>query len=312
MNRHTSTLYHPILLIFMTYSPCQMKKKGINTLGLLDVKRVLSIGENIYWSSSLAINLKANAESLTKSLLVPHIPYRLDENRIILVLDGHLQFRLDLIEYNARSGDIAFIPQGSVVEIEMVSSDYTCQMITFAETPDGDAANEIDKPLILQNHHTASIYCSGLINSIFSIISSENGHPRSSKMVLHALVEYIKECALAHPAEESNTPRRAEQIHNRFLRLVQDNYATHRDAAWYADKLCISRHYLHNCISTASGKSVQQWISLAVIQQARYLLKYTDLPVYEIASQLGFSSHAFFTRYFKQKTATTPEAYRRE
>ncbi|MBQ2958342.1 MAG: AraC family transcriptional regulator [Alistipes sp.] len=29
-----------------------------------------------------------------------------------------------------------------------------------------------------------------------------------------------------------------------------------------------------------------------------------------MASELGFSSHAFFTRYFKQKTGVTPEAYR--
>lgn len=289
-----------------------MKNKEINTLGLSDVKRALTIGENIYWSSSIAINLKANAESLTKSLLVPHIPYCLDENRIILVQDGFLQFRLDLIEYKARRGDVAFVPKGSVVEIEMISADYKCQMVTFAETPDGDAANEFAMPLLLHNHHTAPINCSGLINSVFNIVSSENGHADSSKLLLQALVGYIKECSLASPIEKSNAPKRAEQIHNKFLLLVRENYAAHRDAGWYADKLCISRHYLHNCIRAASGKSVQQWISLAVIQRARYLLKYTDLPIYEIASQLGFTAHSFFTRYFRQKTGVTPEAYRRK
>lgn len=287
-----------------------MKNKEINTLGLPDVKRALTIGENIYWSGSIAINLKTNAESLSQSLLVPHIPYCLTENRIILMQDGLLQFRLDLMEYKARRGDIAFVPKGSVVEMEMISADCKCRMVTFAETPDGDAADEFALPLVLHNHHTASVNCSGLINSLFNIVSSENGHAGSSKLLLLALVEYIKECSSASPTEKPDTPKRAEQIHNKFLRLVRENYAAHRDAGWYADKLCISSHYLHHCIKAASGKSVQQWISLAVIQRARYLLKYTDLPVYEIASQLGFTAHSFFTRYFKQKTGVTPEAYR--
>lgn len=281
-------------------------------LGLSDVKRTLAIGENIFWNSHVAINLKANAETLTQSLLVPHIPYCLAENRIILVQSGRLRFRLDLIEYEAQRGDIAFIPKDSIVEIEEISADYECQMITFAAAPNRDTVNDFTMPLILQNHHVAPIHCRRLIDGVFNILTLEEGHTASSQLVLLALVEYIKECSLSDSAEKPTTQRRAEQIHNKFLRLVRENYAAHRDAGWYADKLCISRHYLHNCVSTASGRSVQQWISLAVIQRARYLLKYSEFPVYEIAAQLGFTSHAFFTRYFKQKTSITPEMYRRE
>lgn len=212
-----------------------MKKREINTLGLLDVKRALTISENIYWSNSIAINLKANAESLTQSLLIPHIPYCLAENRIILVQSGCLLFRLDLIEYKAQMGDIAFIPQGSIVEIEEISTDYECQMITFVDSPNGDATNDFTVPHILQNHLVVTAHCRSLINSIFGILSSEDGHKTSSLMILQALVEYLKECSLTSTKEEPNKQKRAEQIHNKFLRLVRENYATHRDTGWYAD-----------------------------------------------------------------------------
>jgi len=44
---------------------------------------------------------------------------------------------------------------------------------------------------------------------------------------------------------------------------------------------------------------------------AQDLLRSTDLPIIDIASQCGFNDYANFTRQFKRLTGTSPSAYRR-
>jgi transcriptional regulator GlxA family with amidase domain len=45
------------------------------------------------------------------------------------------------------------------------------------------------------------------------------------------------------------------------------------------------------------------------IQQARYLLANSELPIKEIAIGLGFCSIYHFSRLFKEKTGVTPGNY---
>ena len=46
------------------------------------------------------------------------------------------------------------------------------------------------------------------------------------------------------------------------------------------------------------------------LRRARRLLKSTDAPISEIAETLGFQSQAYFARFFRKETGTSPTSYR--
>ena len=226
-------------------------KTTINHLEISQIKKELDTENCTYFGPGMAINLDVNANALIQTLLVPNQPYILPENRILLVVEGQLNVRLNLVEYDIAKGDLALIPVNSIIEINAISGAFRCRT-------------------------ESAMHCDRIISILYDLSTSIAGHRESSAILLAALVKYMEESepyvpAMKHP---------------------------------------LYRHYLHQCVSSASGKTAGQWISFSLIQKARHLLKHTDLPIGDIALQLGFQSHSFFTKYFKNQTGISPGVYR--
>ncbi|MGN0467706.1 MAG: AraC family transcriptional regulator [Acutalibacteraceae bacterium] len=60
-----------------------------------------------------------------------------------------------------------------------------------------------------------------------------------------------------------------------------------------------------------TGHTVSQYLKTVKIQNAKSLLKSTDLSIVEISNMLGYTSLSHFNRLFKEKTGMTPAAYRK-
>ena len=59
-----------------------------------------------------------------------------------------------------------------------------------------------------------------------------------------------------------------------------------------------------------SGMSVSEWMNRYIMMEAKYLLKYTEMSIQEIAYKLSFPNQSFFGKYFKQHTGMAPSAFR--
>lgn len=68
--------------------------------------------------------------------------------------------------------------------------------------------------------------------------------------------------------------------------------------------------YLSRQLKLRTGKSFQELLSEERICEAKYLLRYSDLSVEEIAFQVGYSSLVSFSRRFSQEMAISPSRYR--
>lgn len=72
----------------------------------------------------------------------------------------------------------------------------------------------------------------------------------------------------------------------------------------------LSQYQLMRLMKRALGISPQQYVQERRIDLARKLLRESDLPLTEIAFELGFSSQSHFTSAFRALTGHTPKAYR--
>ncbi len=80
--------------------------------------------------------------------------------------------------------------------------------------------------------------------------------------------------------------------------------------AQIAKDLNLSPNYLSNMLKVISGQSTQQHIHNRLIEVAKEKLSTSELTVSEIAFELGFEHPASFSKLFKNKTNSSPRAFR--
>lgn len=91
----------------------------------------------------------------------------------------------------------------------------------------------------------------------------------------------------------------------RFIKVLSENYIQHKEVSFYAEQMCLNSRYLTTAVRKISGFTVSEWIDKFLINDAKYLLNYTDLSVKEVAYKLNFSNISFFCKYFKKHCGQT-------
>jgi AraC family transcriptional regulator, transcriptional activator of pobA len=77
-----------------------------------------------------------------------------------------------------------------------------------------------------------------------------------------------------------------------------------------AAEVGMSAGHLTTVVRERTGRTVQDWITDAKMTRARQLLAGTDLRVGEIASRLGMSDPAYFSRVFTRRHGMPPRRWR--
>lgn len=97
-----------------------------------------------------------------------------------------------------------------------------------------------------------------------------------------------------------------------FTDLVERDFRKPLGVADYARALGVTPTHLTRCCKQTCGRSALDLLNDRILFEARVLLRDSDLPVNQIASDLGFASAAYFSRAFQGRTGTTPTAFRRK
>lgn len=74
--------------------------------------------------------------------------------------------------------------------------------------------------------------------------------------------------------------------------------------------LGISDSYLSRLFHNSLNKSITEFITETKIKQACHYLQYTDLPVQQIAQQVGYNDQFYFSRVFKKYVKISPRQFR--
>ncbi len=108
------------------------------------------------------------------------------------------------------------------------------------------------------------------------------------------------------PAKASPSNRLVQK----FLHLIELRLGLGDNIAGYSALLEVTPTHLTRCCRKSLGKSALEVLNERVHHAARMLLLTTDIPVKDIANQLGFASAAYFTRAFQNTVQETPSDFR--
>ena len=95
-----------------------------------------------------------------------------------------------------------------------------------------------------------------------------------------------------------------------FRDLLESSYTKLKSVNDYAKIICISEKRLGQATAKVLGKSPKEIINNKILLETKRLLVHTNLSIKEIGQELGFEDPAYFVRYFKKNTSTTPVEFR--
>ena len=127
----------------------------------------------------------------------------------------------------------------------------------------------------------------------------------TDEAMLHART-YLKQL----PADYAEGNSRSEELYNQFLDAVEHYFNRYADVAFYAEQLNVSPRYLGQVTRRIAERSPKSIIDDRITTEIALLLTTTNKPLKEIALQLGFSSQAHLSRYFKKQKGVSPSEYK--
>lgn len=92
--------------------------------------------------------------------------------------------------------------------------------------------------------------------------------------------------------------------------FIQQHYREELTLESLADKVHLSPSYLSKLFKRETGENLSVYIQNVRIQQAKLLLRTTDLKTYEVAERVGISDPVYFSRTFKKITGMKPKDFR--
>ncbi len=128
--------------------------------------------------------------------------------------------------------------------------------------------------------------------------------------VLRLAVALARALPPADAAVARALPERARAHVQRLQALVEAQYRQQPTQPALAAQLGLTSTQLNRACRQVLGHSALGVLHARLLLQARRELAYTALSVKQVALELGFADAAYFTRFFRRATGSTPSAWR--
>ena len=113
---------------------------------------------------------------------------------------------------------------------------------------------------------------------------------------------------LTHPATEGS----AEELYQKMVRFVAQNYRTCFTLAQMAEALHASQSYLSRLYKVRHGVNLFDDIQNRRIEKAKECLQAANWRVQDVAEYVGFEDAGYFAKVFKKQTGLSPKEFRHE
>lgn len=236
--------------------------------------------------------------------------------QMFFVIKGQGTAQIDNRSMVVNSGDLLVIPEN-------------CVHMFLWETGSDGYVLAVARPLlkkleqVLNNpswtHGVASVYSSGpdleYLSSLLTSINDEHAGSETYRQlqmenqVLSLAIWITRKNALLNEVKKQSASR-PEQRLKRFIDLLESNFEKHHNVDWYAEKVGITSAHLNEICKKLRKQTALSLIHQRVLTEAQRHLIFTIKPASDIADSLGFSDPAYFSRFFKRLTGTTPKQFR--
>lgn len=251
-------------------------------------------------------------------------PHRHEFTELLYIKDGSGKHEIDGKEYSILPNTLYVISKGQVHQF-LYAKDIEGILLRFQDSilPNVQSSEEgfyYNLLFGLRHHNAANLkesdidFVESLLNRILdeykeqtSLIS--RSHVLDLSLIQHLLYPII--ILLNRDAQAGVDQRDYE--YDRFTEFsnhLELSFKKNHDVAFYASLMGLPSRKLTKICIRKTGKSGKKIIHDRIQTEAKRLLKYTSLPLKEIADQLGYKDLGYFCRAFKKAQNMTPTEYK--
>lgn len=294
---------------------------------LCTMKKVTGIDEfNQFFHQSTSHPMVSVGE-LSKADLTLFEPMDFDMYCIVLMeIDfGELVRNGKTVRY--QEGTIFSLRPGQVVSMNL---DYTVKprgwMLAFR--PELLEKSGLGRDFYMFNFFSQDVYEAlelssaerGIILNSFANIFAELRTPKDYltdhmlRLGIGHLLSYCKrffERQFAGQTKTNNFFSKLDSMVDNYLSSGSPAQKGQPTVAWCAEQFNLSPNYFGEIVKKELYITAQEYLQGKILNAAKSLLTETNMTIYEISEQLGFSYSNHFARFFRKKTGMSPIDYRR-
>lgn len=248
-------------------------------------------------------------------------PHKHSFYEILWISEGGSKHVVDDYELELSADNVYFMSPGQVHRIETYSA-LKGHSIMFTEEffilnfTNNEA---LDKLAFLRNsyknpHLTITAETKALLEPVLQLMHAEFARQDYSRLSLSSLMFVLLNGLERVYRSQQSTISISGQVEllDKFRDLLEQNYASQQPLSLYASALCVTPHHLNAVIKKTTSKTVTELIRDRLMLEAKRMLVHTDIPVGQIAHQLGYKDFSYFSRLFKKQHNNSPDKYRAE
>ncbi|WP_300729792.1 AraC family transcriptional regulator [uncultured Bacteroides sp.] len=238
---------------------------------------------------------------------------------IVFCRRGEAKLSLTFRSYTIREGMMSIIPPDMFPVFSDISPDfevfYYLMDRTFAEQAAYSITAEFIDAIYTRPLTQVDKQMDAWMDILYNVAKDEQNPYRKDilqSLTYSTLLSYFHIWQQTYGKRPSRKGiQNAEFICSKFYNLVFDHYKEHRDTAFYAEKLNITPCYLAMLTRKVSQETPKQLIARMVTLEIKFMLKYTNMTIEEIANELHFPDSSYMCRFFKKQTGLNLTNYRK-
>jgi AraC family transcriptional activator of pobA len=198
------------------------------------------------------------------------------------------------------------LPAGTMFALEPGKTGFglVCEMPVHAGAPMPDSPQHLRiRDVAGQNELTTIFEAMGREQSDARPFCDEALDAQAALMSV-----WLRRALLTHPEEARPSP--SERLVRAYAALVERHYCEPLGMADHAQTLGVTPTHLTRICRKLSGRSAAELLTERSLHAARDRIETTDLPMAQIAAELGFGSAAYFSRFILHHTGKTPSELR--
>lgn len=226
-----------------------------------------------------------------------------------LVLEGRGIYRVGTKQYHLKKGDLFLVRPG---ELSFYQADGEAPWLyCWLAFSGGDAEKIIAASLFQKEEYTvASSQLAEYTEEILTALTLQSEN-LINELTLNALTQQflitlLKDQGKRYVGEEKNYSSLAIAAMN----YIQEHFAEKLTVNEIAEYLAVDRSHLSRVFHSHLSTTLKDYLTAVRINQAAFLLAFSQKSIEEIALAVGFNSLVVFSRAFKNKTGETASHYR--
>jgi AraC-like DNA-binding protein len=245
----------------------------------------------------------------------PETAYRYDYHQVIFMTNGSATYNLDGESQRITSPTVLLIAKDRIHSFKPEKYTQGWILLFADEFISTQTSTLFSQFFQLSNIPVNQKHFLKKITSIAELIynCATNKSPNRLLFTRHLLAAFLialEEMKKQMVMNKQTKPSKHYELFNTFLNLLDEHFKQENAVGFYAKHLGISNRKLGNICKDMLGKTTSQIIEERRIIEAKRLLLYSEFNAQQVAYELGFEDHSYFTKVFKRHTKQTPLKYR--